>query len=132
MQPWTDSTDTQVVPFAGALNLSFMPQWDLGNCKFATIDGDRHRSVTFLTHVEVTGDRTRALPEDAVKRLISMIIVSRLDAQALTEACESLIETFRWTFQPALSAQSLPTKQKLPIKPKIKAVESRPFEFEDE
>lgn len=88
--------------------------------------------MTFLTQVEVTGDRTRALPEDALKRLISMVIVSRLDADALTEACESLIETFRWTHQPPLAIHPAPSKQKLPNKPKIKAVESRPFEFEAE
>lgn len=108
-----------------------MPQWDLGNCEFATIDGDRHRSVTFLTHVEVTGDHSRALPEDAVKRLISMLIVSRLEASSLSEACEALIETYRWTFK---SQETLdePTKHTFAVKPRIKVIESRSFDFDEE
>lgn len=108
-----------------------MPQWDLGNYEFATVDGDRHRSVTFLTHVEVTGDHNRAIPEDAVKRLISMLIVSRLDTGALSEACETLIETYRWTFK-SQEALPEPVKHTFAVKPKIKMIESRPFDFDEE
>jgi len=109
-----------------------MPQWDLGNCEFATVDGDRQRSVTFFTHVEVTGDRSQPLPEDALKRLISMLIVSRLDTSALSEACESLIETYRWTFNPKLTLPAEPPRQTLPVKPKVKFVEAQPIEFDEE
>lgn len=131
MEQWIDSTDTQVLPSVGALSLSFIPQWGLGNCEFATIDSDRDRSVRFLTHVEVTGDHSRPLPEDAVKRLISMLIVSRLDASALNEACESLIETYRWAFRSHVNLAE-PTKHTFAVKPKIKVVESRPFDFDEE
>lgn len=109
-----------------------MLPWDLTNCSFGTVDSNPNRTVSFVTHVEVTGDDTAALPEDAMKRLLSMLIVSRLDSKALSEACESLVDAFKWSVQAQVASSHEIVKHVVALRPTIRTIESKPFVFEDE
>ena len=64
-----------------------------------TTDSGPGQIVKFTTTVEVTGDESTPIPEDAFRRLVSYFIISRLTSDDLRQAQENLIGQYMWAIK---------------------------------
>lgn len=72
-----------------------------------TIDTSPGRTVSFVTKIDVTGSPTGELPESAYRRMVAYFIVSKLNGEALRDACDSLVDNFIYSIRaPTLSVPS--------------------------
>jgi hypothetical protein len=93
--------------------------------EFESTDASAGQVVKFITSVEVTGDASAPLPENAFKRLVCHFIVSKLQDRDLDQARDELVEMFLWRMGgssfPALAAPTnrRQVSRKVGIGPKI-------------
>jgi hypothetical protein len=109
-------SDLEPLPTDLAFELTNHDEWD-------------HGSARFFTQVEVTTNLPAQLPEQTLCRLASYYILSRLTESNLKQACEALIDIFKWQSEQANISAAEPQKVVVKKAPKVRYVERRPFEI---
>lgn len=107
-----------------------MTLWDQSRCSFGTVDETGSGSIRFIKNVEVTGDCVADPPLQAVLRLFSLFLVSKMMDDGLDETCRSLSEIYS---HHATRLGSVEAPVRLPVVSGIQMGAmraSRPFELE--
>ena len=125
-----DYTTTVARPSAGVLQEWSTKAWDRAPSDFSTVDSHGDEKVRFSTQVEVTCSASSRIPEAALQRWVSHLIVAQLSGEDLKDACEQLLELYRWRSMPPVQARQA-GGHIVVEQPQMKFVSSRPFEFDE-
>lgn len=129
-----DYTDTAEGHFVGQLLQPSTTQWtqnkDSVTTAFRAVDVTSGCTVAYNTDIRVTGRVDAPLPDQILKRMVSLYIVQSLDGEWLDEACDYLVDTFSWWAHPPV-VPKLKSETRVASVPAIVRTKAAPLSFDD-
>lgn len=99
--------------------------------QWSAVDETTDGKVQYVTTVDIDVPTPSYVSQEAWCRILCFYIVGHLSGKALVDACESLVDTYRWQIEQARHLPQILQQRRHSVS-RIRQVERVPFAFDEE